>query len=250
MTEGARLTSMKSFEFQYLCLEPFFPTLYQMVRRNLLQIAKGCSGPARILDVGGRKSHYTIGLPAKVILSDIPRQSDLQNQLHLGITNQIVSELRIRRSNIAAVLYDDMTNSSFRDEQFDCVVAVEVLEHVEEDARFVREVYRILRPGGVFLMTTPNGEYVKNTNPDHKRHYSRTELNALLRGVFPAATVDFAVKTGFFYDAGLQSWSLKRPLRTAMSMMGCFVNSIQSSPSRVAEQAMGTQELFATARKA
>lgn len=240
---------MKGFEYKYLCVERFFPALYQTVRRRLLDIAETSPGPVRILDVGGRKSHYTIGVPAEVILSDIPRQTDLQGELHLGITNQIISELKARRSNIAAVLFDDMTHSSFGCNLFDCVVAVEVLEHVEEDDRFVREVHRVLKPGGVFLMTTPNGQFVENTNPDHKRHYTKKGLSDLLTGVFDSATVEFAVKAGFFYDAGLQSWSFKRPLNTAMSMMGCFVNSIQSSNGRVAGQAIGTQELIATARK-
>lgn len=41
-------------------------------------------------------------------------------------------------------------------ESFDCAVLQEVIEHLESPAHIVREISRILRPGGIFVMTTPN----------------------------------------------------------------------------------------------
>ncbi len=38
----------------------------------------------------------------------------------------------------------------------DLVVAVEILEHLEAPRRFVREIYRVLRPGGLAVVSTPN----------------------------------------------------------------------------------------------
>jgi len=43
-----------------------------------------------------------------------------------------------------------------RDGAFDCVVSIEVMEHVENHARFVREALRVTRPGGTIIITTPN----------------------------------------------------------------------------------------------
>jgi SAM-dependent methyltransferase len=240
---------MTGFEWRYLCLENFLPVLYPTVRRRLLKITKGMNGRPTILDVGGRKSHYTIGVPANVTVSDLPRETDVQQQLHLGINNEIVSQLRARRSNISAVELDDMTHSSFGNERFDCIVAIEVLEHVEKDAEFVREVSRVLKPGGVFLMTTPNGEFVRNTNPDHKRHYTKDYLAKLLSSSFDSVSVDYAVKSGVFYNWALNSWSSKRPFRTALAMFGAVANSIASAGKSVCEQSCGTQELIAEARK-
>lgn len=45
-----------------------------------------------------------------------------------------------------------------RDDTFDVVVAPEVIEHLENPRFMVREIFRILRPGGTAIITTPNNE--------------------------------------------------------------------------------------------
>jgi 2-polyprenyl-3-methyl-5-hydroxy-6-metoxy-1,4-benzoquinol methylase len=42
------------------------------------------------------------------------------------------------------------------DESFDCVVSIEVLEHVENHTRFMQELVRVTRKGGTIILTTPN----------------------------------------------------------------------------------------------
>jgi SAM-dependent methyltransferase len=49
-------------------------------------------------------------------------------------------------------------NFPFENNQFDCLVAIDVLEHLPEDGPFLREVKRVLRPGGMALITVPNGD--------------------------------------------------------------------------------------------
>ncbi len=236
------------FERFYLCAEPFLPPLYALVRRRLRALRN--TGPERplLLDVGGRKSHYTIGVAARITVTDLPRRTEVQQRLHLGVNDAIQRQTLSRRSNVSSVLYDDMTASGLPDASFDAVVAVEVLEHVEDDAAFVREVHRVLKPGGTFLMTTPNGDFVPNTNPDHKRHYKREELDARLRERFPRVRVEYAVRAGRWRSLGLKSWSPRHPLRTALSMIGNVVNGWQSRRVRP-DEATGTRHLVATAEK-
>jgi SAM-dependent methyltransferase len=46
----------------------------------------------------------------------------------------------------------------FSDDQFDCLVAIDVLEHLADDRHFLRELHRVLRPGGRAIVTVPNGD--------------------------------------------------------------------------------------------
>jgi SAM-dependent methyltransferase len=238
---------MTSFEALYLCLEPFLPPLQSRVRRELAKVAKR-SAVTAVLDVGGRKSPYTIGVSGRVTISDLPRTSNVQKQLNLGVTDAMIETTRARRSNVEAIVIDDMTCSRFPDRAFDCVVAVEVIEHVEADGAFVDQVNRVLKDDGTFLLTTPNGDWVENTNPDHKRHYTRDELKALLLEHFANVQVEYAIKDGTFRVLGLRSWSIRHPLRTAVTMVSNLANSLQSARRALRDQPHGTRHLIATAR--
>jgi 2-polyprenyl-3-methyl-5-hydroxy-6-metoxy-1,4-benzoquinol methylase len=48
---------------------------------------------------------------------------------------------------------------------FDCVLFCEVIEHVAHPDEFMANVARLLKPGGVAVMTTPNGQYFNNRLP-------------------------------------------------------------------------------------
>jgi len=49
----------------------------------------------------------------------------------------------------------DLHDIPFEDHSFDAVICNHVLEHVEDDRRCVRELYRVLRPGGWAIMQVP-----------------------------------------------------------------------------------------------
>jgi len=47
---------------------------------------------------------------------------------------------------------------SCENSRFDVIAAIEVIEHLENPRAVVRECFRLLRPGGVLLLSTPNNE--------------------------------------------------------------------------------------------
>jgi len=55
---------------------------------------------------------------------------------------------------VADVIYDGK-HIPFGDQEFDIVFCTEVMEHVPEPSEFLAEIYRVLKPGGVVIMTTP-----------------------------------------------------------------------------------------------
>ena len=46
----------------------------------------------------------------------------------------------------------------FKTDQFDCIVSIDVLEHLTDDQPFLHEVRRILKPNGRAIITVPNGD--------------------------------------------------------------------------------------------
>ena len=63
---------------------------------------------------------------------------------------------------------------------FDYVVSFQVIEHIKRDFDFVREVHRVLKPGGKFIVTTPNAPMSLTRNPWHVREYRPEELTNML----------------------------------------------------------------------
>ena len=70
------------------------------------------------------------------------------------------------------------------DNSFDFVVSFQVIEHIKDDDFFVREIYRVLKPNGKLILTTPNRKMSITRNPWHIREYLPNELHSLVLKVF------------------------------------------------------------------
>ncbi len=70
------------------------------------------------------------------------------------------------------------------DNSFDFAVSFQVIEHIQEDEFFIREVYRVLKPGGKLILTTPNIAMSLTRNPWHIREYKAEELHNLVAKIF------------------------------------------------------------------
>ena len=68
----------------------------------------------------------------------------------------------------------------FEDASFDYVVSFQVIEHIKRDKEFVKEVYRVLKPGGKFIVSTPNAPMSLTRNPWHIREYTPRQFSGLL----------------------------------------------------------------------
>ena len=74
--------------------------------------------------------------------------------------------------------------SEFKDETFDYVVTFQVIEHIEDDHKFLQEAHRVLKKGGKILLTTVNRDYSLSRNPWHIREYNTQELRTLMQKYF------------------------------------------------------------------
>lgn len=116
----------------------------------------------------------------------------------------------------------------FPDGTFSRILLFQVIEHIADDARLLRELARVLRPGGKVYLTTPNVELTGEdpdhpANPHHFREYTRAGLGAVCRtafsqvdelgvvGSFRAGGRGVGVEKRFWYRVARK---LLRPMRT------------------------------------
>jgi SAM-dependent methyltransferase len=148
-------------------------------RRRILDRLLGRLDPplpphARALDVGcgtgangpvlSARATFSVGLDA----SPVP--------LGLSGTDQRGHSSRVR---------GDATALPFPDDSFDLVVALDVLEHLDDDAAGARELHRVLRPGGALVIFVPALPLLWGLQDDvshHRRRYQRSQLRDLVAG--------------------------------------------------------------------
>ena len=83
----------------------------------------------------------------------------------------------------------DVTKLPFKDSTFDVVVSMETIEHLLDTTGFLREVYRVLQDGGLFICSTPNKHFTERIgatgdNPFHVKEYYHDELLNILSSFF------------------------------------------------------------------
>mgnify|MGYP002133761245 CR=1 FL=1 len=98
----------------------------------------------------------------------------------------------------------------------DVVICSDVIEHVQEPERLVREFYRVLKPGGIAVITTPYRLTEAPNDPMHVKEYYPQELRALVEGVFGASSAQSALyqKVLYYslYTYHWRSWAIFRYL--------------------------------------
>ena len=81
---------MTNYELMRWLTFPLMPVILYKSRKDILKLVslhKVKNERISILDVGGRRSPYTIAIDADVTLLDVPQENETQEQLNLGFTS-------------------------------------------------------------------------------------------------------------------------------------------------------------------
>ena len=95
-----------------------------------------------------------------------------------------ISEDLMEKHNIEFKQMNVPPLRGIEDNSMDFVVSFQVIEHIQDDEWFIKEIYRVLKPGGKAILTTPNILMSLSRNPWHIREYSPVEMKDILQTSF------------------------------------------------------------------
>jgi SAM-dependent methyltransferase len=128
------------------------------------------SAPPRLLDLGCGSGAFTIGA-ARMGYDALGLSSDDRNMEVARERAQYCGATSVRFENC------DLRHLSARKDlhgKFDVILLFEVLEHVVDDEKLLREAVKCLKPGGRLLFTAPNFDMVP-IDPEHAGPFPEVE---------------------------------------------------------------------------
>lgn len=141
-----------------------------MAKRHLLvktvkSLVKNLNSDARLLDGG-------CGTGASL--------KEIQNLLSaIGIEKYYDGIQFCKRRGIGNLVNAELEHLPFKQEAFEVVLAMDILEHVDDDVEVLREISRVSKEGAILIIHVPAFMFLwcdHDVAVDHKRRYTATQL--------------------------------------------------------------------------
>ena len=108
--------------------------------------------------------------------------------LDLGSGDQFLRKgIEYRNAEYTSVDYDDADFNKdrlpFKNNSFDLIICLAVIEHVENVNNFMEQAFRVLKPNGLFYLSTPNFKFCFKSfynDPTHVKPYTDLSLSKTL----------------------------------------------------------------------
>jgi len=175
---------------------------FQRYVTDLVYIVRSLEKKSKILDIGAGAGVFSIAL-ARLGL-DITATNSIHNEI------QQVQDAEFFENYGCdfAPLNLDKNRLPFADKEFDMVLCLHVLEHLKKPTTALVEIKRILKPGGILILMTPNGvvtsiyhtiRYANRVQgSEHVKEYTPFELANMLTSIgFEIHNLEYSSKMAF-----------------------------------------------------
>jgi SAM-dependent methyltransferase len=187
----------------YTPQEPFLFELHAAMLRKLEGLfLRHIPAGGRVLDAGCGRSLFTEirpGWPFTIVAADVEHGLLRERKASFGDVRWVVA---------------GALPLPFADGTFDAVFAGELIEHLVDPVQGLAEFRRVLRPGGVLILTTPNRLRLANVADGSERPYSPDHLSELsydeLRRLLPEQGFSVEEATGLHLEL-LLNWLSPQP---------------------------------------
>ena len=178
---------------------PFLPELHEYKMRRLQRLF------TRHIPAGGRAVDVGCG---RSLFADL--QVPFAFRVYAGDLN--FESIRSRAAEVPhqAWAVFDAAALPYRDAQFDGLFAGEIIEHVPDTRQALREWSRVLKPGGVAIITTPNRERLVAVadgleSPCSRDHLGELSYRELTRDLLPSCGYEFVEQDCLYLELWLQN---------------------------------------------
>lgn len=129
-------------------------------------------------------------------------------------------------------------NLPFPDRTFEAVLALDVIEHVDDDVGILREARRVLRPGGIVVITVPALPWLWSSHDD-VNHHRRRYLRRTLEETVHAADLE-PVKVSY-YNALLLPLAVTRKVVHRLNGTGDHLETLPGPLNGVLRSVLGAE---------
>lgn len=130
-----------------------------------------------------------LGCGEGILLEKLVKKFPNQNIVGIDFMKENVE---ICQKHLLPARQGDIYDLDLKDGSVDMVILMEVIEHLENASKAIKEIYRILRPNGKLIVIFPNDAFFYFArlmilkfkeaayNPGHTRQWTHSDVNQLL----------------------------------------------------------------------
>ena len=89
-----------------------------------------------------------------------------------------------QKNGLKKAVVMNVNNLTFPKNSFNLVTAFDVLEHINDDQKAIKEIFRVLKNRGIFLLTAPSYNWLWSEHDEvleHKRRYTKSQIEKKLK---------------------------------------------------------------------